>query len=99
MKSLIMMLFNTAKQTFHPILYLENPLPGGSDNNIVRLKSKLHHTSGFTSKEDAVNSINNELTPKVKEAFSLYSDLTIDTENIIEWNGEGIPADTQIVSK
>lgn len=100
MKSLIRLLFNTDKKTYHPILYLESPLPGDYDaTNITRLKSKFHHTSGFTSKEEAITDINESLVHRVKENFAIYFDLTIETDDVIEWDGQGIPADTIIVTK
>lgn len=95
MKLLIMMLYNIAKQTFHPIFYLENPLPGNPDN-LTRYKSKMHHTTGFTIREDAMKSINEELLPKVKSAFPLYNDIVLELESELQWDGIDLPADIQI---
>ncbi len=95
MKSLIMMLHNTAAGTYHPIFYLESPLPcGEAANHITRYKSKMHHTGGFKTLEEATADIHSNLVARIKENFFTAPDIEI--ENHIEWNGEGVPADIQI---
>ncbi len=95
MKLLVMMLFNIAKETFHPILYLENPLPGNPDN-LTRYKSKMHHTTGFATRDAALKSINEEILPKAKESFPFYNDIVLELEGVLPWDGVETPADNQI---
>jgi hypothetical protein len=97
MEALVMMLKNLKTNTYHPIMYLEKPLPGGleSEGNqkLIRYKSKGHRTTGFTNREEAVTSIDTEVEARLKEmGYNVNRDL----EGDIEWDGEGIPADTQL---
>lgn len=101
MKSLILIITNTKRGTFHPVILLESPIPGGGLaygkhsehlDGAARYKSKMHHTSGFDTREAAIENANNNLAPRVKEAFPLFPDMKIDTDYIVEWDGEGIPA-------
>ncbi len=94
MKLLVMMLFNIAKQTFHPIFYLENPFPGNPDS-LTRYKSKMHHTTGFATRDEAIKSINEELLPKVKSTFPLYNDIVLELKSELQWDGIELPADIQ----
>ena len=99
MQALIMMLLNTSTNTYHPILYFENPLPGGPDVNlkVVRFKSKGHRTIGFENREDALNSIQPELIDKCKSLG--YEKIRVETETDLPWDGEDIPADVQLRGK
>lgn len=91
--ALIMMLFNSAAKTWHPIYYLENPFPGPiEDQTIVRYKSKGHHTAGFALRDEAVASANN-LLKQLKEQHNLP---IIEIESDLDWEGENIPADIQL---
>ncbi len=97
MEALIMMLKNKSKNTYHPILYFEAPLPGGyeSEGNqkIIRYKSKGHRTTGFIDRQEAVNSIETKMVAKIKEmGYNLNKELDGD----IEWEGIEIPADVQL---
>ena len=94
MKNLIMIITNTATGTFHPIVYLEKVMPGNvqPSETTIRFQSKFHHTEGFTTIEEAVTNINEDLAPKILEHFPMYSQQIIDTESIGEWDGDGIPA-------
>lgn len=90
-----MLLFNTLNNTYHPIMYLEAPFPGSlEEQKVTRYRSKGHHTQGFSTKELAVEDINISLIPKMKEIY--YVEPILDLEKCIEWNGKGIPADTQL---
>jgi hypothetical protein len=86
------MLFNTKEKRWHPILFLESPLPGPPEaGKPVRLKSKGHHTAGFATREEAVKDIetkSKEIDPKP----------VVDVEKDIEWDGEGIPAMTALLA-
>lgn len=92
MKTLIMMLFNIAEQTYHPIIYFEHPF-SGNDNDLYRFKSQGHKTTGFKEREDALTSIEIELIPWVRgRSTQIYKELDGD----IPWDGKGIPADNQL---
>ncbi len=97
MEALVMMLKNTKENTYHPIMYFESLLPGDyeSEGNqkLIRYKSKGHRTTGFTDRQEAVNSIDVEIAPKIKE---MGYNLNIELDSNLEWDGEGIPADIQI---
>lgn len=97
MQALVMMLKNTTQNTYHPIMYFENLLPGGFDSeankNLIRYKSKGHRTDGFPDRQDAVNSIDVEITGKLKDmGYNLNKEL----EGDLEWDGNDIPADVQM---
>lgn len=70
---------------FHPAFFEEAPFPGPvqevAATPVVRLKSKMHHTSGFGTLAEAVQEI---------EAGSL-SKITLPPENIVrepvQWDG------------
>ncbi len=81
------MLYNSKLDRWHPILFLESPLPGPpSLDKPVRHKSRGHHTIGFESREEAVESAreSGERIEKTETRFVLDSDIL--------WDGEGIPA-------
>lgn len=96
-EALVMMLKNTATNTYHPILYYEKPLPGGPESEgnqkLVRYKSKGHRTVGFTNREDAVKSIDTELS--VEKLKGLGYNRNVELDGDLEWDGSGIPADVQ----
>lgn len=52
---------------FHACVWLEHPFPGASEPNpdLIRMKSKLHHTAGADTFEGAVQHVN-ELRSKFK---------------------------------
>lgn len=80
------MLLNTKQNTWHPILFVEAPFPGGQMQSAGapgRLRSKGHHTEGFKDRESATLS-----------AKSLCDQVTgkMAVEVDIPWDGDGIPA-------
>jgi hypothetical protein len=80
------MLFNTKEKRWHPILFVESPLPGpSSDDKPIRLKSKGHHTTGFATREEALAEIK-------KISADIQPDPIMDLEKDIPWDGEDIPA-------
>lgn len=97
MEALVMMLHNTSTNKYHPIFYLESPLPGGweADGNkgFIRYKSKGHHTIGFDTRDGAIESINNELIGQIK-SIGHNPNLELDTD--LPWDGVEIPANQQI---
>lgn len=89
---LVMMLHNTKNETFHPIMFRDSPMPGegtGEHLNFIRFKSIGHHTTGFKSKEIALHECSNIKDKLVKH---YDPDVVINTEDFIEWDGEGSPA-------
>ncbi len=95
-----MMLINTSTSTYHPILYFEKMFAGGAEadgnRNLIRYKSKGHRTVGFVNRQDAINSIELEMTAKVKE---LGYRVNLELEGDLEWDGTDIPADVQLRSR
>jgi len=50
----IVILHDRETGRYHPALYVESPLPGPPEpRSFVRLKSKMHHTTGFESLTEA----------------------------------------------
>jgi hypothetical protein len=87
---IVAMLRNTKLNRWHPILYLENPLPGmgfeaDGNNKLVRHKSKFHHTAGFEKRDEAITAA----ADLIKQSGGTKTALDED----ILWNGEDIPAD------
>jgi len=74
---------DTTRNRFHPIVFAESPLPG--DSQIIRHKSKMHHTGGFDTREAAVQNITADLVPKIPGA-------QVEIEADFEWDGEVVPA-------
>jgi hypothetical protein len=79
------MLFNTKEKRWHPILFMESPLPGPACHWLIRLKSKGHHTTGFAIREEALAEIK-------KISVDIQPDPIMDLEKDIPWDGEDIPA-------
>ncbi len=82
---IIALIHNAKAGTYHPVLFVENPLPGNPDISLVRYKSKMHHTAGFSTIDEAKKYAEEDLGPKVEcKNFSF--------DSVFEWDGEGIPA-------
>ncbi len=65
MEALIMMLKNTSTGKFHPIFYIEKPMPdleSEANKKYIRYRSKGHHTEGFLDREEAVKNIETSLS-------------------------------------
>lgn len=75
-------LLNTATGRFHPILFIEHPLPGGVGP--TRHKSKGHHTLGFNNRSEADEYESTDLALQVAGA-------RVDPDVLIEWDGQDIP--------
>jgi hypothetical protein len=87
---------DTSTGRFHACLWLEHPLPGvpEPDPELVRLKSKMHHTVGADTFEGAVEHVK-ELHLKVKVS---ETNLWIKPEQVAErdFNQQGY-ADVLVV--
>ncbi len=96
--AIIRMMHNTKDETYHPILYLQSPLPGPyEEGKPTRYKSKFHHTTGFKKREEGMQHIQ-ELIPRIVEAglgfVSKAEDIDQQTEGDEQWDGEGVPIGT-----
>jgi hypothetical protein len=68
-------LFDESKKRFHACLWIEYPLPGSlQGENVVRLKSKFHHTEGADTFEGALQHIA-ELEPRFTGLQHVWRDL------------------------
>jgi hypothetical protein len=76
-------LHNTKTDRYHPILFTERPLPGGSGP--VRHKSVGHHTVGFDTRDEAIAECR-----KMSENPDCGGRLCVEKD--FEWDGEGTPA-------
>lgn len=85
MNPIIAMLHNTKEDKYHPILFLCYPTPSGMEN---RYKSKVHHTNGFSIREEAVKFANKELLEFSKK----FGDPSISLNKDFVWDGEDFPA-------
>ena len=86
----IAILHNEKDDRWHPILFLESPLPGPpADDKPVRHKSKAHHTEGFADRELAL-AYCRDMAKKVDEHSTRPSRLEVGQD--IPWDGAGIPA-------
>lgn len=83
-------LHNVQTNRFHPILFIESPLPGPpSDDKPIRHKSKGHHTEGFETREEAIAHCQ-ELIPQLIPDSIGEPRLCIDKD--FPWDGDDIPA-------
>jgi len=85
---IVAILHNTKTNRYHPVFFAESPLPGPHyDGKPIRHKSKMHHTTGLDTREEALVYIDS--SPTIKEHMPNLKKC-LDTD--IEWDGEGIPA-------
>jgi hypothetical protein len=74
------------KGTFHAAFFEEEPMPGPvtsvKDTRIVRLKSKMHHTTGSHALDGAREHLS-ELAKKI-----LIPENNVISEKAIPWDGE-----------
>jgi hypothetical protein len=91
---IVAMIHDVKNNRWHPILYVESPLPGPpSDNKPVRHKSKMHHTGGFPTRDEAVKNANELAATVVKQGCWESCKMAIVEGEDIPWDGEDIPAD------
>ena len=96
MEALIKMLKNIKDNTYHPIFYFISFFIADEMNDKVkRYKSKGHRTVGFTSRQDALDSIEKEIRIPVREMGYIIHEELDEADDMI-WDGEGIPADIQL---
>lgn len=81
-------LHNKKENRWHPIVFDESPMPGPHDpETMVRFRSKMHHTGGFATREEAATNAKGELMERLGAA-----QLAIDAD--LAWDGDGVPAIT-----
>jgi hypothetical protein len=81
----VCILLNVKTGIYHPAFFEESPLPGpikaAEETTLVRLKSKMHHTEGYKTLEEALTGLG-ELRANIKV------DDRNSCEEPIEWDGE-----------
>lgn len=83
---IIGILHNAKENKWHPIVFVESPLPGPDEpGKPVRHRSKMHHTGGFATREEAVANASGDIKAKIEGA-------KLALEEDIEWDGDGTPA-------
>ena len=82
----ILIYHNIDKGTFHPVFYEEYPMPGPvsdvKDETMVRLRSKMHHTVGFATLEEAQENVRAEMRLQIS-----LPDANIAIERALPWSG------------
>ncbi len=86
---IIAMLHNSGANRWHPILFLEAPLPGDDPDKPVRHKSKGHHTAGFATHAEALAEVES-MRERLKQHFG--SEVRTCLEKDFPWDGDGVPA-------
>lgn len=82
---IIAMLHNVKEDKYHPIIFVEKPLPGpSSDDKPIRHKSMGHHTTGFSTREEALRDIDELMKREPMKKC-------LDEDKDIPWDGEDIP--------
>lgn len=80
------MLQNTKTDRYHPILFAESPMAGPEyEGKPVRHRSKGHHTDGFSTRDEALQSIEDTI-----EKMGQPCGKSLRKE--FPWDGEDIPA-------
>ena len=83
---IIATIHNVPTDRWHPVLFVESPLPGPeSPEKPVRHKSKMHHTTGFATRAESDNSAREELATQIPGA-------RLELDTVFDWDGTGIPA-------
>lgn len=86
---IIAMLHNTENDRWHPVVFEEKPLPGNNPDAPVRHKSKMHHTEGFATRDEALVNCD-ELAGHLKN--HAIGEIKVSVEKAFPWDGEDIPA-------
>ena len=85
---IVAMLHDTEHDRWHPVVFEEKPLPGNPDNPI-RHKSKMHHTEGFATRDEALVGCDG-LAHQLED--HAIGEIKMSVDKAFPWNGEGIPA-------
>ena len=81
-----LVLHDVTTDRFHPAFFEEHPMPGlvlpSEEVETIRLKSKMHHTEGFATKEEAIANMKDDLAQKIQ-----LLPLNV-VEEPVEWDGQ-----------
>jgi hypothetical protein len=75
-------LHNIKTNRYHPIVFRTNPIPSDPENEMGRTKSIGHHTTGFDTRDLAIEECNN-IANKTNGQLCIEKDFI--------WDGEDIP--------
>lgn len=82
----VLIYHNVRAGTFHTAYYAEAPFPGPvapvGETPLVRLVSKMHHTTGHATLEEAQENARSEFLPVVG-----VRDYNVDLEHPMPWDG------------
>lgn len=83
---------NEYTNRFHPFAWREAPLPSADpDETICRFKSKMHHTAGFETVEEARAFASGEMATGIREVFGTAT-LRLDDIGEMAWQPGEVPA-------
>lgn len=82
--NIIAMIHNQKLDRYHPVIFRDYP-HSADTSTMWRFKSSGHHTSGFETRQDALDNIHNDLVSRLDMPL-----LKLDYD--YEWDGLGIPA-------
>lgn len=86
------MIYNGKLKRWHPIIYVESPLPGpDSPSKPVRHESTVHHTAGFDKREEAIKEAQDIAARIIQQRLSPGCLLALEED--VLWDGEDIPAE------
>jgi len=72
---------------FHPCFVEEKPLPGPvpevTDTQVVRCKSRMHHTGGFDTFEEAVSNVQDDLSQRIQ-----LPETNVALERYVDWDSK-----------
>ena len=86
-----MMLFNIKDETWHPILYLESPMPGSGQTDFIRYKSKGHRTVGLKDRQEAMGKIQPEMVDRLPNHVFHH-----EADGDVAWDGEEMPIGVEL---
>lgn len=95
------MIENTKELSWHPVVFEEKPLPGpDASEKPRRFKSKMHHTGGFKTRNEAIQGIE-ALAGKLIEIGNTPTYLKNLAEPVSDysWDGEGVPTLVEFFSE
>lgn len=93
---IVLLLQNNKTKRWHPIIYWECPLPSEKigEGYLRRWKSKSHHTEGFKTKDEAINSSEGGVINVCKRMVTILEggNIYYDIKRFKKWDDKGIPA-------
>ena len=87
---IVCLIHNLKLNRWHPVYFRESPAPSDDGTGIsVRYKSGGHHTEGFPTREDAIESAKDIA---VRLEPSSFGPVRLCLDNDFPWDGEDVPA-------